>query len=433
MFIYNLRLAWLSVRRNPILSVLMVGAIAIGIGVSTTTLTVYHLMSGNPIPDKSNQLYAVQLDSRSKEATSTDPPTQLNYRDAMALMHAHRATRQTADYITSLVVHPPRVEQKPFYAVARVALSDFFPMFEVPFQYGSPWEKSDDESGAQVAVLSHDLNQKLFGGANSVGKSLQLGDRTFRIVGVLAPWSPTPKFYDLENNHFGDTEDLFIPFGLTVPMQLQSSGNTNCYGSAGDGTFTGFLNSECNWIQFWVELPTQADRDSYMQFLNSYVQEQKRVGRFPRPLDNRLQNVTEWLNFNHVVSDDSRALVALALLFLGVCMLNTIGLILAKFLRRSPEIGLRRALGARRSVLFRQYLVEVGIIGVAGGLGGLLLAWLGLWGVRNLISDGARIAHLDWLMVGAALLLALAASIAAGIYPAWRVIRMAPAAYLKVQ
>jgi len=116
-----------------------------------------------------------------------------------------------------------------------------------------------------------------------------------------------------------------------------------------------------------------------------------------------------------------------------VCMLNTIGLILAKFLRRSGEIGLRRAVGASKLALFRQYLVETGVIGVSGGLLGILLGWAGLIGVRHLINDSDHYAHLDWTMVGVSLLLAILASMLAGLYPAWRVVRIPPAIYLKVQ
>jgi putative ABC transport system permease protein len=53
--------------------------------------------------------------------------------------------------------------------------------------------------------------------------------------------------------------------------------------------------------------------------------------------------------------------------------------------------------------------------------------------VRHLIQDSDHIAHLDWTMVGVSLLIALASSMLAGLYPAWRVVRIPPAIYLKVQ
>jgi putative ABC transport system permease protein len=436
MFLYNLRLALLSLKRDPVLTALMIGAVAIGIGMSTTTLAVFHSMSGNPIPDKSDQLYAVQLDNWSPNAAydePNEPPTQVTYRDGQALMKAAKAPHQNLSFTSALVLQPDKPDAKPDLVIARVTYNDFFSMFEVPFEYGGPWSKEADQNAEQVVVLDQEQNEKLFGGANSVGKEIVLNNRRFRVVGVLKKWAPVPKFYDLENDQFGDPEDVFIPFNLVSSMQLHNNGNNNCWGPPPDNSFEGHLNSECVWLQYWAELPTTADRDAYHDFLDGYVKEQKKLGRFPRPLNNHLRDVTDWLTYNHVVSKDSKALVGLSFMFLAVCMLNTIGLILAKFLRRSGEIGLRRAVGASKMALFRQYLVETGVIGVSGGLLGVLLGWGGLAGVRHLIADSGHIARLDWSMVGLSLLLALVSSMLAGLYPAWRVVRIPPAIYLKVQ
>jgi putative ABC transport system permease protein len=67
--------------------------------------------------------------------------------------------------------------------------ADFFAMFDVPFQYGQAWDAADDERRTRVVVISDDLNRKLFGGANSVGRTLRIRDSDVRIVGVLKPWA----------------------------------------------------------------------------------------------------------------------------------------------------------------------------------------------------------------------------------------------------
>ena len=63
MFSYYIKLGWLSIRRNPLLSILMIAAIAVGIGASMSIITVNYVMSSNPIPQKSEQLFYVQFDS----------------------------------------------------------------------------------------------------------------------------------------------------------------------------------------------------------------------------------------------------------------------------------------------------------------------------------------------------------------------------------
>lgn len=437
MFLYNLRLALISLKRDPVLTALMIGAVAIGIGMATCTLAVYHSMSANPIAYKSDQLYAVQLDSwGANQAYNApdDPPSQVTYRDGQALMHANKAKRQNLSFTASMVLTTDKPDAKPDLVQARVTYNAFFSMFDAPFEYGGPWSNDADQNSEQVVVLDQEYNDKLFGGANSVGKEITLDNHRFRVVGVLKKWNPVPKYYDLENDQFGDPENVFIPLNLVSSMQLHSSGNNSCWGPPpADVSFESYLNSECVWLQYWAELPTAADRDAYHDFLDAYVQDQKKLGRFPRPLNNHLSNVTEWLTYNKVVSKDSEALVGLSFMFLAVCMLNTIGLILAKFLRRSAEIGLRRAVGASKLALFRQYLVETGVIGVSGGVLGVGLGWAGLIGVRHLIQGSDHYAHLDWTMVGVSLLIALVASTLAGLYPAWRVVRIPPAIYLKIQ
>ncbi|MCP4518804.1 MAG: FtsX-like permease family protein, partial [Delftia sp.] len=95
------------------------------------------------------------------------------------------------------------------------------------------------------------------------------------------------------------------------------------------------------------------------------------------------------------------------------------------------ELGVRRALGASRRALFAQLLVESGVIGLMGGIGGLLLALAGLWLVRRQPAEYAALAHLGPAMLLATFLLALAASLLAGLLPAWRACQITPALQLK--
>jgi putative ABC transport system permease protein len=133
------------------------------------------------------------------------------------------------------------------------------------------------------------------------------------------------------------------------------------------------------------------------------------------------------------VPGDVRLQTWLAFGFLLVCLVNTVGLMLAKFLRRSGELGVRRALGASKREVFMQLLVESGVIGLAGGAGGLLLAFLGLWLVRKQPSDYAALAHLDMSMLLITFLLAVGSSLLAGLLPAWRACQITPALQLKSQ
>lgn len=141
----------------------------------------------------------------------------------------------------------------------------------------------------------------------------------------------------------------------------------------------------------------------------------------------------QWLDKQGAVPGDVRLQVWLAFGFLAVCLLNTVGLLLAKFLGRASQIGVRRALGATRKAIFAQCLVEAGTVGLVGGVLGLILAWLGLWAVRHQPAGYADLAHMDVKMLLATFALAIVASLLAGMLPAWRAMQVTPAIQLKSQ
>jgi putative ABC transport system permease protein len=110
-----------------------------------------------------------------------------------------------------------------------------------------------------------------------------------------------------------------------------------------------------------------------------------------------------------------------------------VGLLLAKFSARAGEIGVRRALGATKPEIFRQFLTEAAVVGVVGGLLGLLLSFGGLWLISLQSEEMALVAKMDWAMLATTLVLAVGASILAGLLPTWRACQVTPALQLKTQ
>lgn len=435
MLSYYFDLALRSFRASRGLSLLMILALGLGIGACMTTLTVFHVLGGDPIPGKSARLFNVQLDAERSDPSfkpGDEPALQLTRFDAESLLRAKKGRRQVMMTGAQTTLLPEDPALKPFIASARWTSADFFTMFDAPFQYGSGWDEAADQADARVVVISHSLNEKLFGGVNSVGREIRLREQGFRVIGVLKPWRPVPHYFDLTLGSYNLPAEVFAPISTSLRLNMGASGNFNCWGDL-DGKNPRDLNVPCAWLQYWVELDSAAQAADYRQYLQQYSEEQRRAGRFERPANVRLRPVMDWLEQQQVLPSDVRLQVWLAFGFLLVCLTNTVGLLLAKSLRRSAEIGVRRALGATRRAIFQQFLVEAGVLGLVGGLLGLALTALGLWLVRLSPAPYARFAEMDWPMLALTLALALLASLAAGLLPAWHAAGVSPARQLKTQ
>jgi putative ABC transport system permease protein len=266
-----------------------------------------------------------------------------------------------------------------------------------------------------------------------VGQSLRLGRDVFRVIGVIDHCDPVPHFYDLTQGSYHKTEDVFLPLETAMALGQGTSGSMNCWGHGGFPDPRNMKNADCVWMQFWVQLDTPTQVQAYREFLVHYSEQQKTLGRFQRPPNTRLHDLMGWLDYNHVVPGGVQLQALLALGFMLVCLVNTVALLLVKFLRRSSELGVRRAMGASKQSIFAQLLTEASLIGIAGGVAGLLLAFGGLWIVRHQPVEYAPYAHLDMAMLGTTLALALCATVLAAMFPAWRACRVQPARVLKIQ
>ncbi|SFV07639.1 ABC transporter permease [Pseudoduganella namucuonensis] len=437
MFSYYFMLGVRSLRRNPALTALMVVTLAVGVAASIATLTILHVMSGDPIPHKSERLIVPLVDNGPLQGyTPGDKPNdrQLSYIDAANLLAGKQGDRRTAMYGVAGPVEPARKDLNVFTASGMAPTRDFFAMFDVPFLHGQAWSGQHDAAGADVVVLSRKLSEKLYGGANPVGQRVALMGHEYQITGVIDSWNPIPRYHRIigGSGAFGTEDEFYIPFSSAIRHQYSHNGSMNCTADRDPG-FDALLKSECTWIQFWYELHSAGDRPALHNYLNAYAAEQHKLGRMKRKADTQLYNVMEWLEFLKVVGNDNKLSAWLAFGFLVLCLVNTIGLLLAKFSVRAPEVGIRRALGASRKEIFAQFLIETAVVGLAGGVLGLLLAFGALALIAMQSKQLTVVAHMDWFMLAMTFLMAVTAAILAGLLPTWRACQVTPALQLKSQ
>ncbi|MCF2856435.1 ABC transporter permease [Pseudoalteromonas sp. SMS1] len=419
----------------------MIATIAIGIAATMITYTVNYMMTQDPVPGKSDRLFTVHLSSwdpnvgyRMKDGKE-DIPIFMTYQDATNLYTDQRAHKQTIISFHKAMVRSaaqPRGQATMTYL--RPTTHEFFSMLNVPFLYGSPWDASDDSQGSQIVVLSKKKNEQLFQGENSLGREVVIGGLIYRVVGVLDEWLPLPRFYTERSDSYSEPRGLFVPFQSSINNDWLSGtdGSVYCWGGADLIDLNALKASECVWLFYWVELASAELRDDYLAYINRYAQEQKALGRFQREQMNRVMNVAEFIEYNEVVNKDGRIAVWLAMAFLIACLLNTMSLMMTKFHGKGAEVGLRRAVGASKVDIARQFFCETVIIGLAGGAIGLVLALLGLYVTSEVYSHlhaGLMEMNLSLMLltIGSSVL----ASTVFGLYPIYKACQIQPSSQLK--
>ena len=434
MFHYYLALSFKSISRQKSLSILISATLGLGIAACMITYSLIHLMSKDPLPNKSKRVYHIQLDNWNLNSSAVSvglPPEEVTWLDAMNIVHAKQAKFQAAHAITWGMVTPENKNVPPFLGIIRATHGDFFPMFDVPLLFGQAWKNYPASQVEYVTILSKSTNQRIFGGINSVGQILPMLGKLFTVVGVLDEWHPSPKFFDMSFGVFYPPEDLYVPLQIKAELELPHGGNTHCWETDIGDEYQAFLNSECVNFNLWIELPSYQSKQQFEQYLQGYVTQQKALGRFPKNTNNIVLSLNQWLAYKEVVSSDMYVFFYLALLFLLVCLFNAASLISTQFTAKNSEIALRRALGANQHVIFSQCLIETIILGSFGGLLGLVLCLFGLEGIKYLYPNFSTFVFLDIPLLLITVGMSLLSSVLAGLIPSIKVCMLAPAGYLK--
>jgi putative ABC transport system permease protein len=452
MFNYNLQLAIKSLKDRPSLTILTILTIAIGLGLYTTMKTMSYQGGQVPLAHKSENIFLVQMDNREITAEEVAHQSRLvdtTYKDTLNLMSMDLpGVKQTFNWSTYGILNVEDENINPLRTFASVTSSEFFTMFEPPFLFGNGWDKTVENSGEGVIVISKLMNDKLFGGKNSVGESIRINTLVLKVIGVLDTWHLTRKFYD-RSFGTGRPDNFFIPYTFAMENDLPRRAGFDCWAGNADISRSfrtenteRLINSECAWVTFWAEIPDE-QVENYNQQLVNYIEGQKALGRFPREILTYVTNLNDQFTYINGRNDFMNVFAILATLFFAVCLLNAVGIILAKFMRRTKEVSLRRALGAKKKTIITQHVIEVIIIGFLGGLLGIVVAHYGLLGMIKIalyssdynrrFEDLQPLYALDLIMITNAFLTGILCTLVASIYPIWRLCNTPPASQLKSQ
>jgi putative ABC transport system permease protein len=316
------------------------------------------------------------------------------------LLDHNESFSQIAAYSLGGRANLTRADAQPVQVSTGNATAGVLPLLGIAPVLGRTFSADEDQPGhSHYALLSYALWQSQFGGdPNIVSKSIQLDGETYSVVGVL------PKQFSL-----GGKQDLWTPLGLD---RVRPGGRGSHYLH-----LVARLKPGVNFAQGSTALTRFAD-DLRRAYPGSYGHgPEKNFDMYMVPVKEQLVGRLRPALFVLLGS------VAFVLL---IACANVANLLLVRASAREKELAIRAALGAGRARLVRQLLTESLILGFAGGLLGLALAYWGVDALRALApTNTPRMdeVYIDPLVLAFTFGISLLTGLFFGLAPAWHVAR----------
>jgi putative ABC transport system permease protein len=346
----------------------------------------------------------------------------LSYGDAERLSR-HPAVARRAKTFTSRIALSAGGERVD--SPVRFATHELFPMFELGFRFGGPWSDAAERDRQPVVVLDHGSNERLFGGGNSVGRSLAIDGRPFRVVGVLAAAPKRLRAFDFA---IVNVPAVYLPFELYRELGARPDylGAWSLPGSNAQE----LERSADSFVQLWVELPDARAQREYDAFIAAQAAQRRPHYAQRRP---PVQSAASFIDESVPIGSGFLVFEVCAFVALLACCVNLSRLLIVKFQARAPELAVHRAFGATRGSVLAQYMVEVVLVTFAATALGLLIAYASLESINAIVPDRPSEFALGPTGVLLACAMGLGSGLLAGISPALRSGQTAPAVFLRSQ
>ncbi len=386
-----------QVRRNPVFSGLAIGTLALGIGGITAMFSAFDAVLIRPLPyPDADRLVMIWDRMADQDITTKQQPAPAEFIEWRRLnnVFVDLAATQPVDITVS-------GDGEPEHVPARKASWTLWNVLRVAPMLGRGFTEAEDENGARVAVISHGLWQRRFGGAGSViGRKISLNDEPHEVIGVM------PRgFYFMPSREI----DIWLPASFP-PWMRTNFGWHNSQVVARLKPGITLEQARQSMAALSLQVTAKDFRGPHAVVLN--------------PLREEIAGKTE------------AALVLLlcasAALLLIACV-NLANLLLSRASARQKEVAVRTAIGAGRGRLIAQFLTENLVLAGLGAIVGCALALPGMRFLETLVPEsmGALRLALDWRVLAFSAAATIVAALIFGLAPALRVSRVAPQATLR--
>ena len=260
--------------------------------------------------------------------------------------------------------------------------------------------ENDDENRSAVAVIGTDVLESLFPGVDPLGKEIRVEGQLYRIIGVGKKQGKT----------LGQSRDNYVVIPIRTYMkQFGSHTSVRISGKAnGVGTELQAAIDEARAILRARRHDVPGKPDSFVAETNAGF-------------------LSIWSNLSGTFFIAMIAIAAISLIVGGIVIMNVM---LFSVTERTREIGIRKAMGARRRDVLLQFLIEAGTMALVGGVLGVLFGITFAKGITAVIGMPSEIKA--WAVI-AGLMVSTSVGVFFGVYPAKRAARLDPIAALRFE
>ncbi len=273
---------------------------------------------------------------------------------------------------------------------------------EVNISRGRFFTNLEDQHSIEVAIIGYDIAEKLMSGYEPLDKDILIGNKVFKVIGVL----------EKSKQPFGGggppvDSMIFIPYSVMHSMYP-------------------------NQIDHWIALGARQGQLDKLVDEATELMRRRRNDAFDKPnsfVVNTPSGMVE--SFNKILLTISMIvipIVSVALLVGGIGVMN---IMLVSVTERTKEIGVRRAIGARRRDIIWQFLLEASTLTGIGGLIGIIVGFLISFLLNALMPSLPSRVPMVWVVVGFSVSVAI--GMIAGIYPAFKASRLDPIEALRYE
>lgn len=379
MFFNTLKLAVRSTLANKMRSFLTMLGIIIGV------VSVVMLMS---IAESTTSSITDAISSMGSDLLTvmvTDDDVKLKSDDYIELTQ-YDAIKGVAPYLT---VNGTARSGSEYVSASGIGVTaEYQEIADLALQAGRGIQPTDLEWRTNVAVIGTEIAEQLFESYDVIGKTFQMSNRTFTVVGLL----------EESGTDFTGSLDARVLIPLTTAQRISDSASVStCYVQAASSNDIALAQSLTEAFLY----AKTGDEDAYSVLNMSALLD---------TLDSVMSKVSLMLG----------GIAAISLLVGGIGIMN---IMLVSVAERTREIGIRKAIGARRADIMSQFLIEACTLSILGGLIGLGVSALGLRAFGLIANLNVR---LEWSAAVDALLFCVLIGVIFGSYPASKASRMTP-------